>query len=57
VACANSLEQIVDEHHMARIDASNANKPLNRGAADGLGNYYAQTRAEEGSDMVVKTNP
>jgi len=46
-ACAHPLEQIVDEHHRARIDAANANRPLARGAADGLGSYIAQSPAEE----------
>jgi hypothetical protein len=44
--CATSLEQIVDEHHQARIDASNANRPVVRGAADGLGRYIAQSQDE-----------
>ena len=45
-ACAHPLEQVVDAHHQARIDAANANRPLARGAADGLGTYIAQSHAE-----------
>jgi hypothetical protein len=36
-ACTQSLEQVVDSRHQARIEAANANQPLVRGAADGLG--------------------
>jgi hypothetical protein len=45
--CAHPLEQVVDEHHQARMDAANANRPLARGAADGLGAYIAQSAVEE----------
>jgi hypothetical protein len=45
-ACAHPLEQIVDERHQARIDAANANRPLARGAADGLGTYIARGQTE-----------
>ena len=42
-SCANSLEQIVEDHHQARIDAANANRPLTHGANDGLGSAIAET--------------
>jgi len=48
-ACAHPLEQVVDAHHQARIDAANANRPLARGAADGLGSYIAQSQTETAS--------
>ena len=50
-ACAHPLEQVVDQHHQARIDAANANRPLARGAADGLGAYIAQSQVETESKV------
>ena len=36
-SCAQSLEQIVEQHHQARLDASMNNQPLRHGAGDGIG--------------------
>ena len=56
VACAHSLEQIVDAKHQARIDAANAHQPIARGAADGLGaNYVAQN--QDAQTQATKTQP
>ena len=41
--CAHPLEQVVEENHRARIDAANADQPIGRGAADGLGSYIAHS--------------
>jgi hypothetical protein len=42
-ACTTTLEQLVEQHHQERIDAANANLPVNRGATDGMGSYMADT--------------
>ena len=53
-SCAHPLEQLVDAHHQARIDAANANLPLARGASDGLGAYIAQSHD---AALQIRANP
>jgi len=40
-SCAHTLEQIVEEHHEARVNASMSNQPLRHGAGDGIGSRNA----------------
>jgi hypothetical protein len=42
--CAHPLETVVEERMQARMDASNANQPLTKGAGDGLGKSFAQSQ-------------
>ena len=43
-ACAHPLESIAEQRHQERIEASNANQPVSRGAGDGLGKPYATSQ-------------
>ena len=40
-ACAHPLESIAEQRHQERIEASNANQPVSKGAGDGLGKSFA----------------
>jgi hypothetical protein len=52
-SCAHPLERVVDARHEARIEASNANRTLGNGAADGLGRYIAQSREGEAKERAA----
>jgi hypothetical protein len=41
-SCAQSVQQIVDEHRTERMNAVYANAPVTTGAADGIGTTNAQ---------------
>jgi hypothetical protein len=56
-SCAHPLERVADEHHQARIEAAYAHQPLGRGAADGLGTYYARSREESSQVQHAVVNP
>lgn len=56
-SCAQSLEQIVEEHHEARLEAANANKPLTKGAADGLGSGIGDTAPHMTMEAAKQQNP
>ena len=44
-ACAHPLESIAEQRHQERIEASNANQPVTKGAGDGLGKSFANSQA------------
>jgi hypothetical protein len=51
-SCASApLEQIMEARQQARIDAANANRPITRGAADGLGSIIADSAPPKGTTL------